>query len=117
MPFTMRSLTLDRLLVFIHAVLALAFVVAFLLVWRGLPVENVKLHGNVDTGVDLLGMRRELFWVAATATLVTAGNAGLAAWLKAREPVAALFLLSVNVPLLAGLLGALVFIYFLNAPQ
>lgn len=105
-----------RLLVLAQGALALAFLVTLLVVWRGLPAESVKLHGNIDTGVDLLGRRPELLWLLSVAVAITAGNAGLAAWLKRREPVAALFLLAATVPLLAGLTGALVFIALLNRP-
>lgn len=100
-----------------EAVLAVIFVASFIALWRTVPTDSVKLHGNIDTGVDLLGRRVELAWVAATAALVTLGNGGLALWLRSREPVAALFLLGSTAPLLAGLTGALLFISFLNTPR
>lgn len=105
-----------RLLLILEAVLLFAFAVLFTYAWRQLPPEGVKLHGNIDTGVDLLGRKVELVWVAALAALVTVGNSGLAAWLKSRDPAAALFLFGSTLPLLAGFAGALLFILRLNAP-
>lgn len=106
-----------RILLLASATLAVLWVTAFIVLWRFLPVEGVKLHGNIDTGVDLLGTRADLLWIAATTGLFVGVNSALAAWLRHREPVAALFLLGTVPVLLVGLLGALFFVYHLNAPQ
>lgn len=106
-----------RVLCMASAALALTWAIAFSVVWRSLPADGVKLHGNIDTGVDLLGTRGDLLWIAAAAGLFVVANGTLAAWLRYREPVAALFLLGAVPVLLMSLLGALFFVYHLNAPR
>lgn len=100
-----------------QGILAALVALALALVWRAVPPEGVKLHGTIDTGVDLLGSRRDLLWIFTLAVGILGGNAWLASWIRRREPVAALFLLSSTVPLLCGLLGALLFIFLLNRPR
>lgn len=106
-----------RILLLASATFTIVWVIAFVAVWRSLPVDGVKLHGNIDTGVDLLGNRGDLLWVAAAAGFVVGVNGALAVWLRHREPVAALFLLGAVPALLGGLLGALQFVYHLNTPR
>lgn len=94
--------------------LFLLFVIALAAAWRTFPADGVKLHGNIDTGVDLFGARAELLWLLAAATGVAAGNTGLALWARAREPAAALFLLGTAIAILLSFFGVLAFLLFLN---
>lgn len=97
--------------------LAVLFLLAFFTTWHTLPPEGVKLHGNIDTGVDLFGSRTDLFWLLAAGGGMAVLNIAGSVWLKRREPVAALFLLGMTPVVLLGLLGALLFIYLLNKPR
>lgn len=106
-----------RLLLWAIVILTAVWIMAFTVLWRSLPVGGVKLHGNIDTGVDLLGNRADLLWIAAAAGFLVGVNSALAAWLRYREPLAALFLLSAIPALLVGLMGALRFVYLLNTPR
>lgn len=105
-----------RLVLIADGLLALLFLALLTVAWRTLPADGVKLHGNIDTGVDLLGRRVELLWVAVAAALIVLGNGGLAAWLRTRQPAAAAFLLGSTVPLLIGFVGVLLFVLSLNRP-
>jgi hypothetical protein len=119
MNYLMRLLFEKPLRVFLLVELALFifFTVSSYLVWRSVPAEGVKLHGNIDTGVDLLGARSDILWIAAAGTAVTLGNMVLALVLRNREWLASYFLLGTTVLLLLGFSGALWFISLLNAPQ
>lgn len=103
-----------RWLLTVALLLVPTFVVVFGMTWRRVPVEGAKLHGNIDVGVDLLGDRHDLLWVAFAATVIATGNLGLASWLRVKQPVAAMFLLASTVLLLGGLAGGLLFISSLN---
>jgi hypothetical protein len=87
------------------------------LVWRSVPTEGVKLHGNIDTGIDLLGSRSDILWVTVAGTGAAIGNVALAFWLKQRERLASFFLLGTTLAVLLGFTGALWFIWLLNRPQ
>lgn len=93
-----------------------ALAVSTIIIWRRLPVEGVKLHGNIDVGIDLLGTRNDALWVFMSAVVIVVANLGLAVWLQTRETLAAVFLLGTTIPLLVGLTGALWFIFLLNQP-
>lgn len=82
-----------------------------------LPAEGVKLRGTVDTGVDLLGMRSDIWWIAAFASLVYVGNTTIAILLYRYERVASLFLLAALIPLLLLTCAAIISILLLNAEQ
>lgn len=111
----LRRLTpVHRFLLTGDALLYVVFLLGFILTWRMFPAEGVKLHGNIDTGVDLFGDRRELLWLTALATAVAFGNPLLALWARTRDRAAATFLIGSTLPLLAGFLGALVFLFKLN---
>ncbi len=86
-------------------------------VWRSVPTEGVKLHGNIDTGIDLLGSRSDILWVTVAGTGAATGNVVLALWLKQRERLASFFLLGTTLAVLLGFTGALWFIWLLNRPQ
>ncbi len=79
-----------------------------------LPEEGVKLHGNVNTGVDLLGSRNDLLWVGVFGLLVFLGNTLLAWVVAARERAAAYFLVSASMPVLLLLIGVTAFLAKLN---
>lgn len=101
------------------AVIILTFAVtaSTVIIWRQLPAEGVKLHGNIDVGIDLLGTRNDVLLILGGALVVVIANLVLAAWLQNREKLAAQFLLGTTVIFLAGINGALWFIFFLNQPQ
>lgn len=119
MSFFLRLLRERPLRALLLAELALFtfFAVSATLVWRSVPTEGVKLHGNIDTGIDLSGNRSDILWIAAAGTLLTLGNAALALALRNHEWLASLFLLGTTVPVLLGFSGALWFIFFLNTPR
>jgi len=118
-PF-MRLLTLQsfpkpvRLLALCAVILSALFGVGFFALWRTLPLEGVKLHANIDTGVDLLGTRAEFQWLAGIATTMVIGNTLLAVRLRSSQPAAAVMFLAATVPILIGFLGVLLFIARLN---
>jgi len=68
----------------------------------------------VNTGVDLLGTRRDLLWIAALGSAVFVGNSLLAWTIAPRESAAAMFLLGATIPVLLLLLGATGFLAGLN---
>lgn len=105
-----------RLLVLGELLLLALFGVGFSMLWQRLPTEGVKLHANIDTGVDLLGTRAEFGWLAGLVTALIAGNTFLAARLRSSQPAAAAMLLGATIPLLLGFLGVLLFIARLNVP-
>lgn len=86
-------------------------------VWRAVPTEGVKLHGNIDTGIDLLGNRSDILWIAAAGIAMALGNVTLALMVRGRERLASLFLLGTAAPILFGFSGILWFIFLLNAPR
>lgn len=96
--------------------LFLLFGIGFFLLWRALPVEGVKLHANIDTGVDLFGTRQEFSWLAGIAATMVAGNVLLALRLRASQPAAAAMFFGATIPIVIGFLGVLVFIASLNFP-
>lgn len=120
-PF-MRTLLLQnfprpvRLLVLGELLLLALFGAGFWALWKRLPTDGVKLHANIDTGVDLLGSRAEFGWLAGMVVALVAGNTLLAVRLRSSQPAAAAMLLGATVPLLAGFLGVLLFIARLNVP-
>lgn len=103
-----------RALLCAEAVLFVLFLWFSVLVWRAVPVEGVKLHGNIDTGIDLLGSRSDIVWIAFTGAGAALGNGALALWLRKRERLASLFLLGTTVLVLLGFSGTLWFIFLLN---
>lgn len=106
-----------RLLFYAEAVLFALFLGSSVLVWRAVPTEGVKLHGNIDTGIDLLGSRSDVVWIAFTGVGAALGNGALALWLRKRERLASLFLLGTTGLVLLGFSGALWFIFLLNRPS
>ncbi len=106
-----------RALLIAEAALFLAFLASASVVWRAVPAESVKLHGNIDTGIDLLGSRSDILWVVASGVVTSLGNGALALWLWRREQLASLFLLGTTVIVLLGFTGATWFIFLLNRPQ
>ena len=96
--------------------LLILFSVGFALLWRALPAEGVKLHANIDTGVDLFGTRAEFSWLAGIAVAMIIGNMVLALRLRHAQPAAAAMFFSATIPILLGFLGVLVFIASLNFP-
>lgn len=103
-----------RTLLCAEAILCVLFLASAVLVWRAVPAEGVKLHGNIDTGIDLLGSRSDIVWIAFTGVGAALGNGALALWLRKRERLASLFLLGTTVPVLLGFSGTLWFIFLLN---
>ncbi len=104
-----------RALALADALFLLLFGVLFVRLWRLLPGEGVKLHGNIDAGVDLYGPKPDLLWLPGMVFVLLAGNALLARWARVRgEPLATWFLLGITVPILAGAIGAVLFLSFLN---
>lgn len=103
-----------RLLVLGELLLLALFGIGFSALWQRLPAEGVKLHANIDTGVDLLGSRAEFGWLAGIVAALIMGNTLLAIRVRASQPVAAAMLLGAMVPLLVGFLGVLLFIARLN---
>lgn len=94
--------------------LFLTFLVGLGLLWRVLPDEGVKLHGNVNTGVDLLGSRNDLLWIAVLGSSIISVN-GVLAWLAfSRDRAASLFLLSTSVAVMFLMLGVVIFLAVLN---
>lgn len=82
--------------------------------WLKLPAEGVKLHGTVDVGVDLLGGKNDLVWLAGLALVIYAGNNLLALFLRKREQVASLYLLISTGLIMVLLIGTVVFLASLN---
>lgn len=103
-----------RTLFFIEGVLFLCFAGGITWLWRSLPEEGVKLHGNIDTGVDLLGTRQDLLWIAVLGAVVYLGNGALAWLVSPREHAAAVFLVASTIPVLLLLIGAVLFLARLN---
>jgi hypothetical protein len=103
-----------RVLLWVEGALLVILCSTLFWLWRSLPDEGVKLHGNVDTGVDLLGARRDLLWVGAFGVLVVTINATLAWIVAPREEAAPLFLIGMSLPILALLLAAVFFLARLN---
>ncbi|MDP3685314.1 MAG: hypothetical protein Q8R32_00615 [bacterium] len=103
-----------RLLILGELLLLVLFGIGFWVLWQRLPADGVKLHANIDTGVDLLGTRAEFGWLAGIVAALIAGNTLLAAWLRSSQPAAAAMLLGATIPLLVGFLGVLLFIARLN---
>jgi len=79
-----------------------------------LPVEGVKLHGTVDVGVDLLGNRNDLIWLASLGILIFFGNCVLSVLLAKREKVAALYLLIATALIQVLLIGTVIYLVNLN---
>ena len=105
-----------RLAILTELTLVLAFLATFSFVWRTLPSDGIKLHANIDTGIDLFGSRQELLWLVGMFIAMTGGNTFLAAVLRRQQPLAAVFLFGATLPLLIGFLGVLAFILKLNLP-
>ena len=103
-----------RMLLSGGGILFLMFLVGLAWLSRSLPEEGIKLHANVDTGVDMLGTRQDLLWIAVLGTAVFVGNSVLAWILAPREHAAMFFLLGATIPVLLLLLGSLVFLAGLN---
>ena len=120
LPPFMRLLTLRsfpkpiRLLALCTVLLFALFGAGFFSLWRTLPVEGIKLHANIDTGVDLLGTRAEFGWLAGIAVTMVVGNTLLAARLRSSQPAAAVMFLAATALILIGFLGVLLFIARLN---
>lgn len=117
MPLT--SLTnnqprLFRILLITEIVLFLMLVVGVAWLRSRLPDEGVKLHGNVDTGVDLLGTRNELWWLAGIGGAVVAVNGILARFLAPRDAVAVLFLFGTTIAVLVLFLVSLLVVAQMN---
>lgn len=106
-----------RLFLLLELSLFVLFGASAAFVWRAVPLEGVKLHGNVDTGIDLLGSRSDILWIAVAGSTMASWNMILALVLRNRERLASLFLLGTTVPVLLGFSGALWFIFLLNAPR
>lgn len=103
-----------RIVLLADVVLLVTFLLSFWSVWHSLPTEGVKLHANIDTGIDIFGQRKELFWLFGIAVSTVVGNTLLAKTLRQSQPLAAGLFLGSTVPLLVGFLGALLFIARLN---
>lgn len=105
-----------RALAVTDGVLWALFLALFLRLLRLIPGEGVKLHGNIDTGVDLYGPKQDLWWLPGMVIALLAVNGVLARWTRVRgELLATWFLLGTTVPILLGAVGAVVFLTVLNA--
>lgn len=82
--------------------------------WKILPAEGVKLHGNINTGIDLLGRRDDLAWFGGMAVIIYLSNSLLAFLFSRREKIATLYLLIATSLIMALLLATLVFLVMIN---
>lgn len=105
---------LFRILLIAELTLFLILVVGVAWLRSRLPDEGVKLHGNVDTGVDLLGTRDDLWWLAGIGGAIVLVNGALARFLAPRDAVASLFLFGTTLGVLVLLLVNLLVIAHMN---
>lgn len=101
-------------IIIVNCILFLCFTVLFYWTMRILPEDGVKLRGTVETGVDLLGSRNELWWILGFGAAIFSGNTFLAFIVRRFEHVASLYLLCAIPPVLLIASAALVVILALN---
>ena len=75
-------------MVVLNIFLVVVFGALLCFLWFKLPMEGVKLHGTVDSGVDLLGAKNDLFWFGGFGFTVFVFNNGLAFFMLKREKLA-----------------------------